>query len=50
MGQEARIRTLNGTTNWFKIGKTDSFLPSSCLFNLYAEHIMKNPRLHELQA
>ena len=50
MGKEARIRTLNGTTNRFKIGKADNFLPSSCLFNLYAEHIMKNPRLDELQA
>ena len=50
MGQEARIRTLYGTTNWFKIGKADSFLLSSCLFSLCAEHIMKNPRLDELQA
>ena len=50
MGKEARIRTLNGTTNRFKIGKADNFLPSSCLFNLYAGHIMKNPRLDELQA
>ena len=51
-GQEATIRTLYGTTDWFKIekGVQQSCLWSPCLFNLYAEHIMRNAGLVELQA
>ena len=51
-GQEATIRTLYGTTDWFKIekGVQQSCLWSPCLFNLYAEHIMRNAGLDELQA
>ena len=42
-GQEATVRTLYGTTDWFKIkkGVQQGCLLSPCLFNLYAEHIMK---------
>ena len=47
MGQEATVRTENGTTDWFQIGKRvckgSILLP--CLFNLYAEYIMWNGRL-----
>ena len=51
-GQEATVRTLYGTTDWFKIEKgiQRGCLLSPCLFNLYAEHIMRNARLDELQA
>ena len=51
-GQEAMVRTLYGTADWFKIEKSVlqgcQLLP--CLFNLYAEHIMRNAGLDELQA
>ena len=52
VGQEATIRILYGKTDWFKIEKGiwQSCLLSLCLFNLYAEHIMRNARLDELQA
>ena len=50
-GQEARVRTRNGTTNWFKIGKGvhQGCILSPCLYNLYAEYIMGNARLDEAQ-
>ena len=53
VGQDATVRTLYGTTDWFRIEKgvqQGCCLLSSCLFNLYAEHIMRNARLGELQA
>ena len=51
-GQEATVRTGHGTTVWFQIGKGEQqgYIFSSCLFNLYAEYIMQNPRLDEAQA
>ena len=51
-GQEATVRTLYGKTDWFKIkkGVSKGCLLSPCLFNLYAEHIMRNVGLDELQA
>ena len=51
-GQEATVRTGQGTTDWFQIGKgvhQDCIL-SSCLFNLYAEYNMQNAGLDEAQA
>ena len=50
--QEATARTGHGTTNWFQIGKGvhEGCILSSCLFNLYAEYIMRNGRLDEIQA
>ena len=47
-GQEATVRTGHGTTDWFQIGK--GCILSPCLFNLYAEYIMRNARLEEAQA
>ena len=50
--QEATVRTGHGTTDWFQIGKgvLQGCILSSCLFNLYAEYIMRNARLDEAQA
>ena len=50
-GQGATVRTGHGTTDWFQIGKrvSQSCILSSCLFNLYAEYIMKNAELEETQ-
>ena len=51
-GQESKVRTGHGTTDWFQIGKgvwQDCIL-SSCLFNLYAEYLMRNTGLEEAQA
>ena len=51
-GQEATVRTRHGTIDWFKIGKGahQGYILSPCLFNLYAEYIMRNARLDEAQA
>ena len=51
-GQEAIVRTRHGTMDWFQIreGVWQGCILSSCLFNLYAEYIMWNARLDELQA
>ena len=50
--QEATVRTGHGTTDWFQIGKgvSQGCILSACLFNLYAEYIMRNARLEEAQA
>ena len=52
VGQEATVRTGLGTTDWFPIGKgvCQGCILSPCLFNLYAEYIMRNARLEEAQA
>ena len=47
-GQEAIVRTRHGTTDWFQIGNRYTLSP--CLFNLYADYIMRNVRLDEAQA
>ena len=47
-GQEATVKTGHGTMDWFQIGKRGCIL-SPCLFNLYAEYIMRNARLDEAQ-
>ena len=51
-GQKATVRTGHGTTDWFQIGKgvRQGYILSPCLFNLYAEYIMRNVRLEEAQA
>ena len=51
-GQEATVRTGHGTTHWFQIGKgvRQGCILSPCLFNFYAEYIMRNARLEEAQA
>ena len=51
-GQEATVGTGHGTTDWFKIGKgvCQGCVLSPCLFNFYAEYIMRNSRLEEAQA
>ena len=48
-GQEATVRTGHGTTDWFQIGKGvhQGYILSPCLFNLYAEYIMRNAGLNE---
>ena len=52
VGQEGTVRTLYGTTNWFRIekGVQQDCLLLPCLFNLHEEHIMRNASLDELQA
>ena len=51
-GQEATVRTRHGTTDWFKIEKGihKGCILSPCLFNFYAEYIMRNAGLDEAQA
>ena len=51
-GQEATVRTGHGTTDWFQIGKgvCQDCILSPCLFNFYAEYIMRNAGLEEAQA
>ena len=48
-GQKATVRTVHGTTDWFQIGKGvhQSYILSPCIFNLYAEYIVRNAGLEE---
>ena len=50
--QEATVRTGHGTTDWFQMGKGvhQGCILSPCLFNLYADYIMRNAGLEEAQA
>ena len=50
--QKATIRTRHGTTDWFQIGQgiPQDCILSPCLFNLYAEYIMRNAGLNEAEA
>ena len=50
-GQEATVRTGHGRADWFQIGKgvRQGYILSPCLFNLYAEYIMRNSGLDEAQ-
>ena len=50
--QEVTVRTGHGTTDWLQIGKgvCQGYILSPCIFNLYAEYIMRNTRLEEAQA
>ena len=52
VSQEATVRTGHGTTDWFQIGKggCQGCILSPCLFNFYAEYIMRNAGLEEAQA
>ena len=52
IGQEATVRTRHGTIDWFQIGKEvhQGCILSPCLFNFYAEYIMRNAGLEEAQA
>ena len=51
-GQEATVRTEHGTTDWFQVGKGEcqGCILSPCLFNFYADYIMRNTGLEEAQA
>ena len=51
-GQKATVRISHGTIDWFQIGEGvhQAYILSSCLFNLYAEYIMRNIELEETQA
>ena len=51
-GQEATVRIGHGTTDWFQIGKgvRQGYILSPCIFNFYAEYIMRNAGLEEAQA
>ena len=52
VGQEATVRTGHGKTDWFQIGKgvCQGYILSPCLFNFYAEYIMRSTGLEEAQA
>ena len=52
VSQEETVRTVHRTTDWFQIGRgvCQGYILSPCLFNLYAEYIMRNGGLDEAQA